>query len=841
MDTFSFNSGFHGSHDGSVSDQADIPVPTVFQGQQHALGQPTNSDNHRLISETASDESLHGTMADTEDPKEARPGPDKSKLTATQMAHFLTLDPSSLRASAASYATRKRMTDEMKEELEEMYYEFQCEVARRAIQNRVGSHLYFNHLGQTRKVRGGTSWNNFQKYDPEAQKLFDEFGCEQGRSEVSALWATKSLPQKLRYRDMDYLKTLREVSTGSASSNAPHLETVLHAPLDQENDPVRLNGRIQVSKVLLQKTASLVSEWVKKTQSDLDSFAFFHQVKGFVVTASCHPKSPIFHKFGSPVGNWFLRMLAQQRETDAAAEFHTWTAAQAIQVSKGCASGAGVPPTGHTKIFDDVSEQFRVGKHNKNISAIRHKLKDLIYIASGRKIRTSWPGEDTDYDLRRLKISLKINHNEWSIVPEDLKQPLVKLSSGQAMGTLACLGLNKIHLTYHPDWEDIPPRPRRKNKKRKDVGEGNNDTEHTAHDHDHPPQGKRPCVRDSSPAIDAPATDLRNGLADLTNCPSAPSNAPAPAATAPSDSPAPAAPSSGPAASDDPAAPSDAPAPTAPSEAPAPAAPSDAPAPAAPINNPAAPSDAPAPAAPFNNPAAPFNDPAAPSDAPAPAARSNDPAAPSDAPAPAARSNDPAAPSDTPAAPTNVQNGCPAASTNRAAVNDPAAPCLAASTNRADVNDPAAPPETPAAPTNSQNGRPAASTNRAAAATNGSAAQKKRVRPIKKLPKSKSTTPSAPQATVDPAPYNNPAAPSINPAAPSINPAAPSINPSAPSINPAAPSINPAAPSINPAAPSDATTPATAGDNVVPPLQLVGLEAAIDPLLETYSLSDLNF
>ncbi|WAR57852.1 hypothetical protein PtB15_5B82 [Puccinia triticina] len=780
MDTFSFNSGFHGSHDGSVSDQADIPVPTVFQGQQHALGQPTNSDNHRLISETASDESLRGTMADTEDPKEARPGPDKSKLTATQMAHFLTLDLSSLCASAASYATRKRMTDEMKEELEEMYYEFQCEVARLAIQNRVGSHLYFDHLGQTRKVRGGTSWNNFQKYDPEAQKLFDEFGRKQGRSEVSALWATKSLPQKLCYRDMDYLKTLCEVSTGSASSNAPHLETVLHAPLDQENDPVHLNGRIQVSKVSLQKTASLVSEWVKKTQSDLDSFAFFHQVKGFVVIALCHPKSPIFHKFGSPVGNRFLRMLAQQRETDAAAEFHTWTAAQAIQVSKGCASGAGVPPTGHTEIFDDVSEKFRVGKHNKNISAIRHKLKDLIYIASGCKIRASWPGEDTDHDLRRLKISLKIDHNKWSIVPEDLKQPLVKLSLGQAMGTLACLGLNKIHLTYHPDWEDIPPRPHRKNKKRKNVGKGNNDTEHTAHNHDHPPQGKRPCVRDSSPAIDAPATDLRNGLADLTNCPSAPSNAPAPAATAPSDSPAPAAPSSGPAASDDPAAPSDAPAPT------------------APINNPAAPSDAPAPAAPFNDPAAPFNDPAAPSDAPAPAARSNDPAA----------------PSDTPTAPTNVQNGCPAASTNRAAVNDPAAP---------------------------QNGRPAASTNRAAAATNGSAAQKKRVRPIKKLPKSKSTTPSAPQATVDPAPYNNPAAPSINPAAPSINPAAPSINPSAPSINPAAPSINPAAPSINPAAPSDATTPATAGDNVVPPLQLVGLEAAIDPLLETYSLSDLNF
>jgi hypothetical protein len=61
-----------------------------------------------------------------------------------------------------------------------------------------------------------------------------------------------------------------------------------------------------------------------------------------------------------------------------------------------------------------------------------------------------------------LKLSFAIDDNQWNIEPNDLKKPLVKLNCGTAMGILACLGLNRINLTYHPDWEDISPRPRKK-------------------------------------------------------------------------------------------------------------------------------------------------------------------------------------------------------------------------------------------------------------------------------------------------------------------------------------------------------------------------------------------
>jgi hypothetical protein len=66
------------------------------------------------------------------------------------------------------------MTEDMKEELDELYYEFQRDLNKLAIKNRTGPHLYWAHIGHARKARagGGTSWNNFLHYDPEVKKLF---------------------------------------------------------------------------------------------------------------------------------------------------------------------------------------------------------------------------------------------------------------------------------------------------------------------------------------------------------------------------------------------------------------------------------------------------------------------------------------------------------------------------------------------------------------------------------------------------------------------------------------------------------------------------------------------
>ncbi|KAA1112708.1 hypothetical protein PGT21_007083 [Puccinia graminis f. sp. tritici] len=187
-------------------------------------------------------------------------------------------------------------------------------------------------------------------------------------------------------------------------------------------------------------------------------------MEGLVLIASRHPKSTIFRKFGSPLGLAYLDMLATDDDTDAAADFHTWVAAQAIQLKKGCEPS--LPQKRRVKPTGDISDKFRVGNLAQNISAIRSKLKDLIHIASGRKLRCAWPGEDSENRLREKKLSIKIDQNDWNIVPSDLYRPLVKISAGMDTVILACLGLNKIHVTYHPDWE-TPSKPRKKLARRK--------------------------------------------------------------------------------------------------------------------------------------------------------------------------------------------------------------------------------------------------------------------------------------------------------------------------------------------------------------------------------------
>ncbi|PLW16430.1 hypothetical protein PCANC_18951 [Puccinia coronata f. sp. avenae] len=119
------------------------------------------------------------------------------------------MDLTSLCAAAKQSAIQKQMTEDMCEEVNDMYYNFQCKVVKRAIQNRVGNHLYFDCLGPKQKVRGaGTSWNNFQKYDPAAPKFYEEFGHGTGGAKVKALWDSKKYEEKMKYCNVDFLKTL---------------------------------------------------------------------------------------------------------------------------------------------------------------------------------------------------------------------------------------------------------------------------------------------------------------------------------------------------------------------------------------------------------------------------------------------------------------------------------------------------------------------------------------------------------------------------------------------------------------------------------------------------------
>ncbi|KAI9613052.1 hypothetical protein H4Q26_010326 [Puccinia striiformis f. sp. tritici PST-130] len=210
--------------------------------------------------------------------------------------------------------------------------------------------------------------------------------------------------------------------------------------LDSEPNPAvgaPLNGPVQASRLSYEKTQKMVPDWVHKVKIDMASMAFYHQVEGFFVIASLHPKGPIFKQGGSSFGNRYLNMIAAKNGRDARAEFHIWVAAQAIQIEtvvsqwKSNNSAPSLLATSPTNFWPvSLADFFFPDKVSDNVHEIRIKFKELIRIGSGNKLSCAWPG-----------------HNDAA----------GKIKNGMDRTVLACLSLNKIHLIYHPEWEVPPP------------------------------------------------------------------------------------------------------------------------------------------------------------------------------------------------------------------------------------------------------------------------------------------------------------------------------------------------------------------------------------------------
>ncbi|PLW53635.1 hypothetical protein PCANC_04320 [Puccinia coronata f. sp. avenae] len=341
-----------------------------------------------------------------------------AKLTDAQMERFAEMDLITLCAAEKSDAIRQQTTQEMREEVDDLYYKFQRKVVKVAIQNCVGDHLFFSHLGKSQRVRPDISWNNFQKYDPAAQKLYTEFGRNKGGSKVSALWESKNNAKKIRYRNVDYLMTLCKTVTNAPPSTVPHPKAVAKDIINAKK-ATQLHGQNQVSNVTQKTTTTLVTDWIRKTKAN----------------------SPIFRKGGSPLGNSFLSMLAEDNKNDSAVEFHTWVAAQAIQLDKGLDVATKLS---QIKPMGDIRDQFHRFLQRMFLPSERSSES----IASGGKINCAWPGKNSQEVLKQMKMTVRIDPNDWNVTLADIQRPLEELRGGEDLAVLACLGLNKIHMTY---------------------------------------------------------------------------------------------------------------------------------------------------------------------------------------------------------------------------------------------------------------------------------------------------------------------------------------------------------------------------------------------------------
>ncbi|PLW16024.1 hypothetical protein PCANC_18037 [Puccinia coronata f. sp. avenae] len=259
------------------------------------------------------------------------------------------------------------------------------------------------------------------------------------------MWAAKDAASKMLYRNVAYVTSLSQ-SNGERIDIA---QDKRHAPTNATR-VTAANSCASVAKIPQKQVLTTITNWALKTEAELKSFAFFHQVEGFFVLASCHPKSMIFKKDGSPLGTDFLAMQIAEKD-DAAGHFHTWVAGKAIQILNGIridtanakekALAAILPP-------GEAGEIARGCSVAANVHTIRKQLRVLISEASGNRLNCAWPGKDCKKKLKEKKLKLCISKNDWNIQKSDLLQPLEKLHQGPALGVLACIQTKKITLTY---------------------------------------------------------------------------------------------------------------------------------------------------------------------------------------------------------------------------------------------------------------------------------------------------------------------------------------------------------------------------------------------------------
>ncbi|POW18292.1 hypothetical protein PSHT_05986 [Puccinia striiformis] len=386
------------------------------------------------------DEGLQGLMDDPPEGDQPKTK-DPKRYTDEEMEPFVAMDLESLRAAANHYAVRRRMTHSMRDEVDDLYYNFECSLVRLAIQNRIKPHLFSHHLGHSHRINGGTTWNNFQKYDPEARMLFDTLDRDEARDQVGALWDTKPDEEKKRYRDPAFLITLRPMTTVPAPSNDPQDDVALH-PAPNPIGDARLNGPVQASRITYEKTEKMVNDWVHRIKTDLASMAFYHQVEGSLCLPRCI-QSPIFKQGGSSFGNRYLQMVSTKKK----------------KRPQPCFILGWLPKRSRLKTVASPRKSNTAHQGcwrctvSDNIHEIRIQLKELIRISSGNKLSAPWPGEDCGNKLRAMKLSLEIDENYWNLKPIDIMVPPQTFKHGLDRTVLTCLALNKIHLTYHPDWD----------------------------------------------------------------------------------------------------------------------------------------------------------------------------------------------------------------------------------------------------------------------------------------------------------------------------------------------------------------------------------------------------
>ncbi|POW19401.1 hypothetical protein PSHT_04665 [Puccinia striiformis] len=398
-----------------------LPFDSALDNTPNQLLPPPQSDPdlrgsmtmNQLLPPPQSDPDLRGSMTMNTDETLILRNKKARDLNAATKQRLENIGLTRLRKEANENVTHHRMTDNIREELDELYYQFQCSINRLLANTGVGAHLLYEHLGWKQKKRAPTSYNNYCEYDPVAQRLFDENKPD----EVTRLWHSKSKAEQDRYRDMDYIESIVDNSIKESKAES--------------------KGIVQ-SSVAGQKYTISSS---RLGPQDIDRCKYYHFAQLLF--------NPMLLTITMLRSSSFEYLQLLIGEDDPFGEFHIWVGGRGVEDSKANKAKEAQKKTsvGYKNEVVPVHE-WDEGNHKPNLKSIRRRLSALMYNASGGEIDKGWPATDTASMLQKYNLKVVIEPNDQGIKMTHFEQPLCKLNIDQTRDVLAVLGTNKVRMTY---------------------------------------------------------------------------------------------------------------------------------------------------------------------------------------------------------------------------------------------------------------------------------------------------------------------------------------------------------------------------------------------------------
>ncbi|POW17701.1 hypothetical protein PSTT_00298 [Puccinia striiformis] len=310
------------------------------------------------------------------DSHEANPTRERGKsderlttLSEDEMLELAEMELDALRDQEALHAQVKRLPAYLKAEVDELYYEFQRP----------------------------TNYNNFCWFDPQAREIFNQKGIpvKHWCKEVAEKWHTLTPEIKMKYKDYDFIKTLRG-----------------DVPVELVNGTIQTTRQVHVANTALnlgsnKRGIAFAQRWIKD-----------------MIAEAMRSSGDLFIQGGTNLGRNFISML--RKGGDPIKKFQTYIAGMA------------------------AAEEVCGGPVCTNKKIIGAKMKELLNAAGGKYFK-AWPGSNVVRDLNAASIQLKVKRNAADFQVKELCQPVNTLLLDSSQRILQAIGKGWISLRYIED------------------------------------------------------------------------------------------------------------------------------------------------------------------------------------------------------------------------------------------------------------------------------------------------------------------------------------------------------------------------------------------------------